>query len=268
MSATQRRDKPVYIDESSFTLKSYNAGSEGIVATTKVPNTSVWRVPVGMPLVVNLVAKQSVTVTSGSTETKSLDPEAPIVDYLPDPTAGEYEPDAYLAAYYDSDGDGDGDTLVSDSTATQFTGNFTTSGDFVTDVELKETDGGGDVTVDIYTIVRHGYAKLQKRNSGKQNITQELQTEDAISWAFSNPDAPDADRQITWDSKNRGLRGVIPPKFHLDMVYYNDTYTTAVEDAAASNLELSIPLIQRPVRPDESPAELRSKVSLNMAGAN
>ncbi len=260
MSAT-----PVILEADDFEFSSYTAGSEGIVGTVQVPTTQVWQVPVGSPIVCALVARQTVTVTSGSTESKTLDPSCPIVDYLPDPTAGEYDPEAFLAAYFDSSGDGDKDTLVTGSTDTQFTGTFGTSDDFVTSVEFEETTGGGDSEVDVYTVVWHGSVTLQKRSSGKSNVIQELQTEDAVTHAFQNPDAPDADRQLRWDPRNSDTRGILPPKFYLDVVYYDTSFTTAVEESNATNVEIALPLNQRPVKDDEDPATLRAKVRADMS---
>jgi hypothetical protein len=131
-------------------------------------------------------------------------------------------------------------------------------------VELSETAGGGDVDVAFYAVMRHGLTRIQKRNSGKGNVSQELQAEDSITWAFSNPDSPDTDRRITWAARNDGLRGVIPPKFNLDLVFYDTSFATAVEQANAENVEVSIPVSQRPVRQDEDAADLRRKVSQNM----
>jgi len=264
MSANQRPEKQVYLGPEAFTFSEYTSGSEGIVGTAKVPSTQVWRVPVGMPLVVALTGKQTATVSSGATESIDLTPEAPLVDFMDDVTAGEYTTDASLVGYYDSTGDGNPDTLITDSTGTQYTGTFGTSEDFITSAELQETDAGGDVDVAFYAVMRHGLTKIQKRNSGKGNVSQELQADDSITWAFSNPDAPDTDRQIKWDARNDGLRGVIPPKFNLDLVFYDASFATAVEEANAENVEVSIPVSQRPVRPDEDAADLRRKVSQNM----
>ncbi|NLV08731.1 hypothetical protein GOC74_02105 [Halomicrobium mukohataei] len=262
MSANSRR---VYLDASDFQKQGYSAGSEGIVLTTSVPSTQVWRVPVGDPLVVALVAKQTVTVSSGSTESVALEPEAPMVDYVDDITAGEYSPEANVTAYFDADGDGSRDTLVTDSTDVQFTGTETVSGDFIEAVEFEETTGGDDVTVDIFTVVRHGYVTIQKRNSGKGNVSTELQREDAITWAFSNPDDPNSDRQVSWESSNSGLSGVLPPGFNLDVVFYDESHSVDVDAANATNLQLSIPVSQRPLLDDETPADLRRKVSKDMA---
>jgi hypothetical protein len=216
--------------------------------------------------VVALVTKQTVTVSSGATESKALDPEAPQVDFLDDPTAGEYTSNAYIAAYFDSSGDGNKDTLVTDSTDTQYTGTFGTEGSDVTSVELNETAAGGDVDVEIWTVARYGYAKIQKRNSGRGNVTQSLQNEDSVTWAFSDPDDPDSDRQITWDSKNSGPRGVLPPKFKLDVVYYDDTQTVEIDEENATNWHVSIPMNQRPIGSDEDPADLRRRITNSMVG--
>lgn len=264
MSAGQRPERQVYLGPEAFSFSDYTPGAEGIVGTAKVPSTQVWRVPVGMPLVVALVGRQTATVTSGATETVDLSPEAPLVDYMDDPTAGEYTTDASLVGYYDSDGDGEPDTLITDASSVQYTGTFGTDEDFITSAELTETAAGGDVDVAFYAVMRHGLTAIQKRNSGKGNVSQELQAEDSITWAFSNPDAPDTDRQITWDARNDGLRGVIPPKFNLDLVFYDASFATAVERANAENVEVSIPVSQRPVRPDEDAADLRRKVTQNM----
>ncbi|AUG46418.1 hypothetical protein BVU17_02355 [Haloarcula taiwanensis] len=262
--ANTRPGKTVYLGSEMFDFKSYQPGSEGIVATTKVPSTQVWKVPVGMPLVVALVGKQTATAAGGDTTTVDLTPEAPIVDYMDDVTAGEYTTDASLIGYFDSDGDGDPDTLITDSTDTQYTGTFGTDGDFVASAELKETTGNGDVSVAFYAVMRHGLTKIQKRNSGKGNVSQELQSEDSITWAFSNPDSPETDRQITWDGRNSGMRGVLPPKFNMDLLFFDTEFATAVEAADAENVEVSIPVNQRPLRPDEEAAELRRKVTQTM----
>jgi hypothetical protein len=263
-----RPERTVYLDESAFELKSHAAGSPAAVATAQVPNSQVWRVPVGEPLVVALVAKQTVTVASAATDsTKQLNPAAPVVDYLGDVSEGDYSTDSNVVAYYDSDGGGSKDTLVTDTSGVSYSGTFGGSDDFIQSVDF-DGDGTADREVAIYTVVRHGYAQLRKRSSGKSNVRQELQTEDAITWAFSNPDSPDADRQITWETSNRGLKGVLPPKFYLDVVYYDNDYSAALDAAEASDsqLELSIPMGQRPLRNDEDPAALRRKVAQNMAG--
>lgn len=262
-----RPSKPVYLGPDAFDFNAYNPGGEGIVATAKVPSTQVWQVPVGMPLVVALVGKQTGTAAAGATTTVDLDPLAPKVDYLDDPTQGEYTSDAYLIGYYDSTGDGEPDTLITDSTPVKYTGTFGEDNDFLTSVEVEETDAT-ETAVEFYAVMRHGLTKIQKRNPGKGNVSQELQNEDSITWAYSNPDAPDTDRQVTWDRKNSGIRGVIPPKFNLDLVFYDKAFGTAVEEANAQNIEISIPVSQRPVRGNESPAQLRSKVTQKMVAPN
>jgi hypothetical protein len=263
MSAQQARD--IDLSASQFELKeNTKPGSEKIVATAQVPTGKLWKVPVGKPLVTALVSKQTVTVASGTTASKTLDPEAPKVDYLDDPTNGTYTENAFIVAKYDDSGDGSKDTLVTGSSNVKYTGTFGTSDDFVTDVKIENT-AASDKDVDIYTVVAHGVTRIQKRTSGKRNIQQELQTESAISWAFSNPDAPDADRQITWDAQNSGIRGELPPKFFVDIVFYDDAYTVAVDDVNATNLYISLPLKQRALKPDEKPEALRRKVRNSMA---
>lgn len=256
--------KYVDLTADDFDFSGYAAGKESVVGTVQVPTTQVWQVDVGAPLVCALVTKQTVTVTGGATETKQLSPEAPVVDYMDDPTAGQYTEESFIAAYFDDSGDGNKDTLVTDSTGTQYTGTFGSDGDFVDSIEFNETDNNGDVDVDIYTVVRYGYTKFRKRNSGKSNVTQELQTEDSLTWAFSNPDDPNSDRQVTWDGANSNLRGVLPPKFNFDLVFYDETNGLDVDEANASNIVLSIPLRQRPLKPNENAADLRRRVSQAM----
>jgi len=265
MSGNQKA-KPVYLTEETFDRKAMaQAGTEAIVATTKVPSTQVWQVPVGMPVVAAVVHKQTFTVTSDSTESKSLSPQAPKVDYMDDFAAGEYGPEAYVAGYFDSDGDGEPDTLITDSTDTQYTGTIGEDGDFVTSVELSETTAGGDVDVALYTVASKGYVKLQKRKSGSSNAFQSLQQDDAVSWAFSNPDDPESDRQITWDSANASVRGMLPPKFHLDVVYYDQDELVSVEDDNATNVVFSIPMNQIPLSTyDETAGQLRQRVAAKM----
>jgi len=261
-----RPSKTVYLGPEAFDFSSYSAGSEGIVATAKVPSTQVWKAPVGMPLVVALVGKQTTTLDEGTADqTVTLDPEAPTVDYMDDVTAGEYTTDASLVGYFDSDDDGEPDTLITGQSTVQYTGTFGTEGDFISSADLTDTSGNaGTKDVAFYAVMRHGLTTLQKRNSGKGNVSQELQSEDSITWAFSNPDAPDTDRQVTWDDRVSGMRGVLPPKFNLDLVFYDAEFATAVQEADAENVEISIPVKQRPLSNNEDAADLRRKVSSNM----
>lgn len=265
-NSNARPAKTVFLGPDAFDFSDYTAGGEGIVGTAKVPSTQVWKVPVGMPLVVSLVGKQTTTVDEGvADQTVTLTPEAPIADYMDDVTAGQYTTDASLIGYYDSDGDGTPDTLITDTSTVQYTGTFGTDNDFISSADLTDTSAG-TATKDVafYAVMRHGLTKIQKRNSGKGNVSQELQSEDSITWAFSNPDAPDTDRQVTWDARNEGTRGVLPPKFNLDLVFYDADFATAVEQANAENVEVSIPVDQRPLRPDEKAADLRRKVTSKM----
>ncbi len=267
MSASNgaRPSKTVYLGPEDFDFKKYSPGTEGIVASAKVPSTQVWKAPVGLPLVVALTGKQTGTVTSGATdETINLSPEAPLVDYMDDVTQGQHTTDASLVGFFDSDDDGEPDTLITDATQVSYSGTYGTDNDFITSVDLDESDGAGDVDVAFHAIMRHGLTEIRKRNSGKGNTSQMLQSEDSITWAFSNPDAPDTDRQVTWDGRNNGQRGVLPPKFHMDLVFYDENFGTAVEEANAKNVEISIPVSQRPLGQDESAAELRRKITAQM----
>ncbi|WP_121822837.1 hypothetical protein [Halostella salina] len=258
------RGRVVEVRADQFEKQSYQAGSEGIVATTSVPSTVVWQVPAGQPIEVALVRRQTATIDEGTAgQSVTLSPEAPQVDFMDDPVAGEYSADAFIAAYFDDSGDGNKDTLVTDSTTVQYNGTFVEDGDFVESFELDDTSGNAATKeVDIYVVQREGYAKLQKRSTG--GIPQSLQTEDNITWAFSSPDDPDTDRQVTWDAKNSGLRGVVPPKFNLDVVYFDQTSPVAL-DEDPSNLKLAIPMRQRQLRDDEDPQELRRRVASAMA---
>ena len=135
MSESQQPERTVYLGPDAFSFEDYTTEAEGIVGTAKVPSTQVWRVPAGLPLVVALVGKQTATVSSGATETKNLSPEAPLVDYMDDVTAAEYTENASLVGYFDSSGNGEPDTLITDTSDTQYTGTFGTDGDFITSVE-------------------------------------------------------------------------------------------------------------------------------------
>jgi len=263
MSTGQTRTIP--LTEDTFDARGYTSGEEGIVLTTKVPSTTVWRVPTGQPMTLSLVARQSFSVNEGSAnQTIDLTPNAPIVDYLDDPQAGQYTENAYILGYFDSDGDGTPDTLITDSTTVQYNGTWTEDGDFVDSFQVDETSGNASTKdVEFYVVQRYGLASIKKRNSGAGNVSTTLQGEDQITWAFSSPYAPDADRQVTWNALS-GLDGVIPPKFNLDVVFFSEQNGLDVDLSRANNLEVNIPIGQRKVRDNEDPAELRRKVTSQM----
>jgi len=257
-------------DRGNLTLKGgFSKGQEVITATAQVPQTQVWGVPTGEPLVTALVARQSFTVDEGTAgQVIDLDPDAPKVDYMDDWAAGEYTEEAYIAAYHGPSGGGTPDTLITDSSTVQYNGNFSESGDFIDSFELDETSGNASTKdVDVYYVVKRGYSYIQKRSSGKSNVSEELQREDSIKWAFSNPDAPDADRQVSWDEGITGLSGVIPPKFYVDIVYFDtDTGLIPLSDVNATNFYIDVPLKQRPLGEDEDAAALRRRVRREMSG--
>lgn len=261
--STQENGHSVYVTEDKFSLRDYQAGEPGIVATTQVPRNQVWKVDPGKPLVVTLVHKQTVSVAASTTASKTLDPAAPVVDYLPDPRDGNYNQSAFVTAYIDPDQNGSFNTLVTDTTEVSYTGTWTTDQDFVEAVELNNSATSAR-DVEIYTVYRYGYAAVSKRTSGRGNASQELKREDAISWAFANPDAPNSDRQITWSSTG-GLKGILPPKYRLEIVYYDQSHAVTLDRPPEEyQVEISLPVIQRNLKPDEDPDEMRTRVARAM----
>jgi len=237
---------------------------KSVVGSYQLDRDEVLMCDLSKPLLLALVAKQTVTVSANSTETKSLDPEAPRVPYMPDPTAGEYTPNSFLVARFDSTGDGSKDTLVTDSTAVNFDG-FDGDGDFVNEATLSET-AGSETEVDIYTVVRSGWARVRRRDSGNNAASDQLAKEDSIRWAFSNPDRPEGNREIEWPNDNSGISGVIAPKQYVDIEFYSDNdIAVAPTDDKPTNLRVNLPFQKRPVREDEDPAQLRSEVRQSMA---
>jgi hypothetical protein len=253
------------LTDAEFTTRAYSSGEEGIVLTTQVPSGQVWRVPVGEPLTLALVSRQTFTVDEGTANQQiDLTPNAPIVDYLDDPQAGEYTENAYILGYFDSDADGTPDTQITGASAVQYSGTFTEDGDFVDSFEVDETSGNaGTKDVEFYVVQRYGLAELVKRNSGAGNVSQKLQGADQITWAFASPYDPAADRQITWQTMT-GARRVLPPKFNLDVVFFAEQNDVNVDLSRANNLAVSIPMEQRPVKSDEDPKALRREITQQM----
>lgn len=253
------------LTQAEFTKSAYSAGEDGIVLTTQVPSTQVWRVPIGEVLTVALVTRQQFTVDEGvAGQVIDLTPNAPIVDYLDDPQAGEYSENAYILGYFDSNADATPDTQITGASTVQFNGTFTNDGDFVDSFQVDETSAGtGTKDVEFYVVQRYGLAELVKRNSGAGNVSQKLQGADQINWAFASPYDPSADRQITWNSM-AGPRRVLPPKFNLDVVFFAEQNDVTVDLSRANNLEVSIPMEQRPVKQDEDPAALRRRITQSM----
>lgn len=265
MSQSQR-SRTVPITEDKLTARSYSPGEDGIVLTTQVPNSQVWGVPVGEPVTVALVQKQTFSVNEGSAgQVIDLDPNAPKVDYMDDFAAGEYTGDSYVVGYFDSNDDGEPDTRITDSTTVQYNGTVTEDGDFIDSFEVDETSGNASTKdVEFFVVARYGQAKIRKRNTAGQGQT--LKGEDMIRYAFASPYDPNTDRQVKWDRDAQGLKGVIPPKFKLDVVYFDTSQSVHVDAANADNLQVHIPVNQRPVRPEENPKDLRRRVTDAMAG--
>jgi len=269
MSTTQR-NRTVPLTASKFEQRAYSPGEEGIVLTTKVPSNQVWQVPVGESITMALVTKQTFSVNEGTAnQVIDLTPYAPMVDYLDDPTAGEYTGDSFIVGYFDSDGDGEPDTFIDGASTVQYNGTFTEDGDFVDSFEVDDTSGGTSTKdVEFYSVQRYGQALIKKRNSGAGNVSQTLKGEDMIRYAFASPYDPSTDRQVTWDAGIGGLHSVIPPKFNLDVVYFDNTDDIHVNAARADNLEVRIPINQRPLKDSEEPATLRQKVTATMTEPN
>lgn len=253
------------LTQAEFTKRAYSPGEEGIVLTTQVPSTQVWRVPVGKPLTLSLVSRQEFTVDEGTAgQVIDLAPNAPIVDYLDDVQSGQYTENAYIVGYFDSDGDGEPDQLITDSTTVQYDDVWTEDGDFVDSFQVSDTSGNaGTKTVEFHAVQRYGLAEIVKRNSGAGNVSEKLQGADQITWAFASPYDPSADRQVSWQSMGDAKR-VLPPKFNLDVVFFSEQNGLDVDHARANNLEVSIPMEQRKVRDDENPKELRRRITQSM----
>ncbi|WP_158055970.1 hypothetical protein [Halorussus halophilus] len=251
------------VDDFEFTENT--PGEEKVVATHTVDDDKLLMCDLDKPILLALTAKQTVTVSADSTETKSLDPEAPRVPFLPDPTEGEYGDQAFLVAYYDDDGDGSKDTVVTDSTAVKFD-SFSGDEDFVRSVTLTET-ASSQTEVDIYTVVRAGYARVRRRSTGRDSTSDQLHREDAVRWAFTNPDVPEGNREINWDTSNSGINGVIGPEQHVDILYYDDHETLALptEDTdTPSNLRIALPFSKRSLSETETAEGVRKRIRASM----
>ncbi|QLH83354.1 hypothetical protein [Halosimplex pelagicum] len=264
--ASSEQARQVVLTEDQFTTRPYSAGEEGIVATVQVPSNQVWMTAPGQPIELALVSKQTATVDENTADqTVTLDPEAPMVDYLDDPTAGEYTGNAYIVGYFDSTGDGTPDTQITGSSTVQFNGTFSEDGDFVTSFEVDDTSGdAGTKDCEFYVVQRYGISTIQKRSAGAGNVSQSLKSEDSVRYAFASPNDPSADRQVTWDATMGGMRGILPPKYSLDIVFYDNTEGVALDSDRADNLTIALPVKQRGLKEDEDPGDLRRKVANSM----
>lgn len=272
---TETAPRQIPVRDSDFDFETYDAGSEGIVATAKVPKGHVWHVPTGEPLEIALITRTAYTVSaSAAGEAVNLSPEAPLVDWMDDPTAGNYTKNAYLVAYDETD-PANPVQVTESSGPVSFTGNFTDDGDYVKSFTVDNSEAA-EKTLAVYTVARYGYTRIQKRNPGKSNVAQELQTETSTTFAFSDPNAPDTDRQLTWESVGK-KRGTLPPKFRLDLVYYDESNSVNLTDAEdydndgnaeainPVNIAVNVPMIQRGLKEDEDPEQLRRQVTAHMA---
>jgi hypothetical protein len=250
----------VTLKPSDFTTRPDTADRDSIVATTTVPKRHEWGVPTGRVLEAALVSVQTATITANSTETVTLSPEAPKVSYLDDPEAGEYTDESYIVGYFDSNSDGDYDTRITGSTAVQFDGTFTSDEDFVSDLDIENTDGS-DRDIELYVVASRGQVSIQKRSAGSGNSVEELQTDTATEHAFQVPDDPDSEKQLTWSENIHGLTGVLPSKYRLDIVYYDANETVEVDRRAAGDTQYSlrIPIMQRKYGSDMTKKDVKNR---------
>jgi hypothetical protein len=260
------RDKSIDLTEDDFSMFPDTADAEKIVATATVPRGHAWYVPRGEPMEVALTSRTEAVVPANSTDyTVDVTPDAPVVDYLPDPRDGAV-PDAFLAVWDETDPANP--QLVTDTGSIKLTGTFDADADFVRSLDVTET-GGNERTLAVYAVMSRGVVRLQKRTAGKGNAVQELQSDTATTHAFSNANAPDTDRQLRWNSMT-DARGTIPPKFRFDVVYYDADHTVDLVAAEGgdpinpSNLRISIPMIQRQLPPDADPEEMRRTITAEM----
>lgn len=260
---------PDTLTADDFTLSTSTPGEKSVVGTYQVDDDRVLMCDLRKPLLLSLVTKQTVSVSASSTETKTLDPEAPRVPYMPDPTVGEYTEHAFIAAYFDSSGDGNKDTLVTGSTNVSYD-SFSGDSDFVRKVGLTNSTSSA-VDVDIYTIVRGGYGRIRRRDKGTSTVSDQLIKEDSVRWAFTNPDMPEGNREINWPPDTSGLSGVIGPKQYVDIQYYDDNDAVAVpgggtnNNDSPTNMRINLPFQKREVRENGDPAALREQVRKDMA---
>ena len=263
MSAEQARR--VVLTQDQFTTRPYSSGEEGIVATVQVPSNQVWQTAPGQPLELALVAKQTFTVDENTdNQAIDLDPNAPKVDYFDDFAAGEYTGNSDVVGYFDSTGNGTPDTFIDGSSTVQYNGTVTEEGDFIDSFEVDETSGNsGTKDVEFFVVQRYGISKIQKRSAGAGNVSQVLKSEDNVRYAFSAPNDPSADRQVTWNP-SAGLRSVIPPKYSVDVVFYDNSEAVHIDDDNADNLTIALPVRQRGLKDDEDPGVLRRKVADSM----
>lgn len=243
-------------------------GRKSVVASYQVDDDRVLMADLNRPLLVALISKQTVTVTANSTETKSLDPEAPRAPFMDDPTDGSYTENGFITARFDKTGDGSKNSLVTDATAVKFD-SFSGDEDFVREVTLTET-AGSDTEVDIYTVVRSGFARLRRRSASDSNsVSDQLAKEDSVRWAFTNPDVPEGNREINWPNENSGVSGVIAPKQHVEIEFYDGSETVVApgDGDSPTNLRINLPFQKRQVRDDEDPATLRREVRQSMVSS-
>jgi len=257
------------INAEEFEKDIYRPGTEGIVATTKVPDGHVWRVENGRPIVIGLPHVQTFTVDEGvNNQVIDLDPNAPKVPYADNWASGEYTEDAYIVAY---DVSGSEPELITDSTTVQFNGTFTEDGGFVESFEVDETSGNSSTkSIEVWAYQWNGVTTIQKRNSGKQNKSQTLQTETNVGLVFQEPYDPNSDKRLKFEGIS-GKKGVLPPGFSIDVVYYDEQNDVELVDAesgvyssAPPNTIIDIPISQRKIKSDESPKQLRRSIEMSM----
>ncbi len=252
---------PIKLTEDEFNLSDSTAGDESKVATYKVGDDKIIFADMNRPVVLALTTTQMVTVSADSTETKALDPGAPRVPFMDDPTDGKFTPFAYLAGYYDESGDGSKDSLVTDSTGVKVEG-FTTDDNFVSEVTLTDTTGS-DQEVQLVTVVRAGQGRIRRRHKGTGTVTDQLAKADSIEWAFSDPH--DRERRQTWPEGASGMDGAIGPNQYVDVLFYDNAAVVSPTDANATNLRIQLPFQKRDLLDEETAQGVRQRVKQSMA---
>lgn len=268
--------KSITISTEQFDVNQHRAGEKSVVASATVPARKVWIVDSSKPLEIALSSKYTaddsgndLTVDEGADTTLDLSaegiPAIPQPVFMDSPVNGKYTEDAALVTLFDSTGDGTPDTVVTDSTTVQYNTFTTNDNGDITEITYTDTSGNASTkNIAIIGVQRQGQVEVRKQNQG---VTQVLKSTSERSFVYSAPDDPDSNKQVVFPRAVGGEFGkTLPPKFRLEVVYFDNNNSVDLDDSDVENAVIYIPATQRNLG-GVDPAQLRRRVRNDMLQA-
>ena len=246
--------KPKTLLESDFTFKNGRQDETDVVAEHQVPEGQVYRIEEGSPLELVINTVKTSTVSSSSTETITLD-QAARCEFMQSLDApSDQRGDADLLVIDSATGD-----LATDSSDINLS-SVSSSGEFYTSVDVENTTGSSR-DVELHYVVSKGQGIISK-STPRGRDEEVVQEESALKLAFSDPDDPEADKQLNFEGI-RGWTQVIPENFRIQVEFFGRDTDALMEDAENNRLNIQVQS-QAISELSQSADEIRKDTKANM----